>query len=121
MNKEWVKMFPLADYAAKHFIDQAEFGDVMSRIKDGIDNLLDQDKPHFAAWMSLISSSWWADKDSGRLKTSPLHHVPDLGISGLVQYLISKRPQDVSGGLEEIRQTYLPSRFPIRAVPFQYC
>ena len=39
MNKEWVKMFPLADYAAKHFIDQAEFGDVMSRIKDGITSL----------------------------------------------------------------------------------
>lgn len=96
MNKVWVKMFPLADYAAKHFTDHAEFGNVMLQITDVIDNLLDQDKPHFAAWMSLISSSWWADKDSGRLEASPLYHVADLGFSGLVQYLISKRPQDVT-------------------------
>ena len=96
MKKEWVKMFPLADYAAKHFTDHAEFENVMSQITDGIDCLLDQDKPHFAAWMSLISSSWWADNDSGRLKASPLYYVADLGFSGLVQYLISRRPQDVT-------------------------
>ena len=96
-----VKMFPLADYAAKHFADHAELGNAISQISDGIDRLLDEDKPHFSAWMSLISSSWWVEKDSGRLKASPLYHVADLGFSALVQHLISKRPQDVTvqGGI----------------------
>ena len=90
-----VKMFPLADYAAKHFTDHAELGNAIPQIADGVDHLLDQDKPHFAAWMSLISSSWWEEKDSGRPKASPLYYVADLGISCLVQHLILKRPQDV--------------------------
>ena len=96
-----VKTFPLADYAAKHFADHAELGDAMSQISDGIDRLLDPDQPYFAAWMSLISSSWWAEKDSVRSKASPLYHVADLGCSALVQHLISKRPQDatVNGGV----------------------
>ena len=49
VNNEKIKRLPLADYAAKHFADHAEFGDVISGITDGIDHLLDEDKPHFAA------------------------------------------------------------------------
>ena len=90
-----VKSSPLADYAAKHFADHAELGNSMSQITDGVDHLLDQDKPHFSAWMSLISPSWWEEKDSGRPKASPLYYVADLGFPGPVQHLISKRPQDV--------------------------
>ena len=90
-----VKLFPLADYAAKHFTDHAELGSAIPLITDGVDFLLDQDKPHFAAWMSLISSSWWEEKDSRRPKASPLYYVADLGFSCLVQHLILKRPQDV--------------------------
>ena len=91
-----VKMFPLADYASKQFADHAELGNAMSQFTGGVDRLFDEDQPHFAAWMSLISSSWWAEKDSGRLKASPLYHVADLGFSALVQHLVSKRPQDVT-------------------------
>jgi hypothetical protein len=64
IDKERMKRLPLADYAAKHFADHAEFGNVISGINDGIDHLLDEDKPYFSAWMSRISSSWWKEKDS---------------------------------------------------------
>ena len=95
INNEMIKRFPLADYAAKHFADHAEFGNVISHIKDGIDDLLDADKPHFAVWMSHISSSWWAEKDFGTVRGSPLYHVADLGFHGLVQHLIMRQPPDV--------------------------
>jgi ankyrin repeat protein len=95
MNKERLRRLPLADYAAKHFADHAEFGDVISQVTDGVDRLLDADKPHYSAWMSHISSSWWEEKDPGRPKASPLYHVADLGFCGLVHHLILKRPQDV--------------------------
>jgi hypothetical protein len=39
---------PLARYAAKHLGDHAEFENVLTHIRDGIDELLDTDKPHFA-------------------------------------------------------------------------
>ena len=94
IDRERLKRFPLANYAAKHFADHAEFGNVISHISDGVDCLLDADKPHYAAWISHISSSWWAEKESGP-KASPLYHVADLGFCGLVQHLILKRPQDV--------------------------
>jgi ankyrin repeat protein len=90
-----MKRFPLEDYAAKHFADHAEFGNVASQIANAIDELLDEDKPHFPTWMSHISSSWWAEKFSGQLKASPLYHVVDLGFCGLAQHLVLKRPQDV--------------------------
>ena len=94
IDKDRMK-FPLADYAAKHFADHAEFEDVISHITGGVDRLLDADKPHYSAWMSHISSSWWEEKDSGQPITSPLYHVADLGFCGLVRHLILKRPQDV--------------------------
>ena len=82
INNETIKKFPLAYYAAKHFADHAEFGNVVSHITNGIDVLLDDDKPHFAAWVSHISSSWWAEKHSGQFRGSPLYHVTDLGSLG---------------------------------------
>ena len=90
INSETMKRFPLSDYAAKHFADHAEFGNVVSQITNAIDELLDEDKPHFAAWMSHISSSWWAEK------ASPLCHVADLGFHGLAQHLVLKRPKDTT-------------------------
>jgi ankyrin repeat protein len=92
VDSKCLKRFPLADYAAKHFAHHAEFGDVISQITDGIDNLLDEEKPHFGAWMSLLSSS--LVENHPRLETSPLYHLAGLGYHGLVHHLLSRRPQD---------------------------
>jgi hypothetical protein len=95
INSETIKKLPLVDYAAKHFNDHVEFGDVISQIKNAIDEFLNEDRPHFAAWMSYISSSWWEEERSGLFNASPLYHVADLGFRSLVQHLVSKRSQDV--------------------------
>ena len=39
--------FPLADYAARHWVEHARFEDVASRVKDGMKTLFDPDKPHY--------------------------------------------------------------------------
>ena len=59
INTEYQKRFPLADYAAKYFADHAEFGDVISNMTDGFDKLVDEDKPHFAAWMFFSTLPCW--------------------------------------------------------------
>jgi len=91
--------FPLARYAAHNFGDHAEFGDVLSHIQQGVDILLDADKPHFAAWVWLhdgIQSAW----PPRRPKATPLYIVAEFGYLSLVRYLISKSPEDISRGGE---------------------
>jgi hypothetical protein len=52
-DEESVEAFPLAEYAAQHWVEHARFGDVASRVKDGMEMLFDSDKPHFAAWIGI--------------------------------------------------------------------
>ncbi|KAH9034393.1 hypothetical protein EDB83DRAFT_1781833 [Lactarius deliciosus] len=47
--------FPLVKYAAEHWVDHARFGKVPSRVQDGIDDLFDSSKPHFAGWIRVHS------------------------------------------------------------------
>ncbi len=96
IDEEGIKGFPLARYAADHIGGHAGFGDVLSHIQDGIDHLLDPDKPHFAAWLWLCGNLSW-----GRFpKAVPLYYVAELGFYGLVEHLISKYPDDVFSGDE---------------------
>jgi hypothetical protein len=45
------KGFPLVEYAAQHWVEHAQFEDVSLRVRDGMDDLFDNSKPHFSAWL----------------------------------------------------------------------
>ena len=94
INEARMKDFPLARYAAEHIGDHAEFESVLSHIWDGVDDLLDADKSHFAVWLRIYRD-WdrWANE---RLAVTPLYYVSRRGYRGLVDYLISKRPEDMN-------------------------
>jgi len=94
INKDSLEDFPLARYASEHFGDHAEFGNVFAHIRDGIDDLLDADKPHFAAWLSVRKGDFL--EPPKRPEASPLYHVAGFGFRAMVDYLISKRPEDLS-------------------------
>src|SRR5882757_2291960 len=51
VDQDNIKEFPLAQYAAEYWPMHAVFGSVSARIKDGMECLFDEDKPHFAAWL----------------------------------------------------------------------
>jgi hypothetical protein len=87
---------PLIYYAATHFGSHAESGNVISWIRDGINYLLDAEKPHFAAWF-WPRRPWqrWT-RNPQPLVTVPLYYIAELGFLGMVQHLISKRPQDIN-------------------------
>ena len=90
---EKIRSFSLAEYAAEHFGDHVEFENVLPHIHDGVDYLLDADKPHLAAWF------WMRDGRDGlpqQLTNIPLFYVTGLGHLSLVQHLISRRPEDVN-------------------------
>ena len=87
--------FPLAQYATDYFGNHVEFEDVLSHIGDGVDHLLDADKPHFSSWLWRRSVRY-SYGPLERLETVPLYYVVDSGYLGLASRLISKRPGDVN-------------------------
>jgi len=93
-----IKNFSLAEYAAEHFGDHAEFRSVFPRIRDGVDLLLDADRSHFATWVYMSPPSQIRTRNRQWLDIIPLYYVAARGYRGLVAYLVSKRPDDVNVG-----------------------
>jgi len=91
-----IKDFPLAEYAAEHFGDHAEFRGVLSHIRDGADALLDADRSHFAAWVWMSPPSQIRTRNRQWLDIPPLYYVAARGYRGLVDCLVSKRPDDAN-------------------------
>ncbi|KAH8987316.1 hypothetical protein EDB92DRAFT_2016485, partial [Lactarius akahatsu] len=96
-NKEIVKGFPLAEYAAKHWVTHAQFEDVASRVKDGMESLFDHDKPHFAAWVGIYNMDKSSDSESPSKVPTPLYYSSLCGFSDLVEHLATKHPQHGCG------------------------
>ena len=109
-----IKEYPLAQYAGEHFGEHVEFGNVLSYITDGVDDLFNSHKPHFYMWLWLLlnyrghsidpenhyrSSINWRPKPSPFTTwpppIAPLHIVALCGYLCLARHLISKRPQDL--------------------------
>ena len=98
VDRDSIVGFPLAQYAAEHWIDHVEFENVLSHVKDGIDDLFDADKPHFAAWLWLhdVDGSSKSGTSPAQPEACPLYYAVRIGHHTLVEHVLSKRPQDVS-------------------------
>ena len=91
-----VKGFPLAEYAAKHWVTHAQFEDVASRVKDGMVTLFDCDKPHFGAWVRVYNMDEESSSESPSKIPTPLYYSSLCGFSDLVEHLSTKHPQQVN-------------------------
>ena len=99
VDQDNIKDFPLARYAAEYWPRHAKFGSVSARIKDGMECLFDEDKPHFATWLWIYDGS-----DYGRMPTMrpekpgavPLYHAARLGFHDLAAHLIIEHPEHVN-------------------------
>jgi hypothetical protein len=96
--------FPLARYAAEHWVGHTQFEDVASRVK-GMEDLFDPDKPYFAAWCKLHdidtrppyrSTFFQFSEDSKSGANTPLYYAALCGFPNLVEQLISKHPEQVN-------------------------
>jgi ankyrin repeat protein len=99
--------FPLARYAAEHWVDHARFENVSSHIREGMEDLFDPDKPYFATWLQvhdidtgpplrgslLYRFASFFSKDSN--SANPLYYAALCGFHDLVEQLIIKHPQQV--------------------------
>ena len=104
IDEESVTGFPLAKYAARHWVEHAQYEDVASRVKDGMQILFDSDKPYFTAWigifdMDMPNAHEWNYSDleiSPEPKPTPLYYSVLCGFYDLVEHLTTKHPQHVN-------------------------
>jgi hypothetical protein len=100
MDRDKIKNFPLAEYAARYWVEHARFKNVSSHIQDGMECLFDADKPHFSAWL------WIYNEDrAGRImmptmspekpEANPLYYAAFFGFRDLTTRIVAKHPEDV--------------------------
>ena len=101
--------FPLVQYAAAHWVGHAQLEDVSRNMEDGIKQLFDPNKPHFANFIWIhdhVPISW--DEGPSPAGGTPLHYAALWGFHSIVKFLVIEHAQDVnSRGFAEDNMTPL--------------
>ncbi len=92
IDRDVIVRFPLSSYAARHWVDHAQFRGVSSHIHEAMKRLFDPAKPYFAAWVWLYDiDRCWAEPMSTihpmRPEAVPLYYASLCGFRGLVEHL----------------------------------
>ena len=98
IDKESVKSFHFAKYAARHWAYHAQFEDVAEHVKEGMEMLFDPDKPHFAAWVEIYDLDQWHPLPwliFPISKPNRLYYSVLCGFYRLVKHLAIKHPQHI--------------------------
>ena len=101
IDRDTIADFPLAAYAARHWIDHAQFGNASVHLEETMACLFDAARPHFAAWVWLYDiDRHWIEPMSTihptRPEAVPLYYAALCGFRGLVEHLIAADSQDVN-------------------------
>ena len=98
VDRDTIKSFPLIEYASDYWAWHAEFKNVLSRVEDGIECLLDGDKPHFATCFSVFEALHASTRppDYPKFTPTPIYHASRNGFYSLVEHLIASHPDDVN-------------------------
>jgi len=98
------KDVPLAEYAARHWVDHAQSEGVLSSIQDAMKFFFDADTPQWAAWLRVynIDVTWPLFSPGDAVEgASPSYYASLCGFYDLVEHLIAKHPEYINtcGGL----------------------
>lgn len=101
IDKKTIKNMPLALYAARHWVDHAQFKNVSSYVQDMMEHLFDPDKHHFSAWVWVhnIDHRWGEDMSTvhpTRPGAVPLYYAALCGLHDLAEHLALACPSDVN-------------------------
>ena len=92
---------PLAGYAAEYWATHAQVENVASRVRHGMENLFDADKPYFEAWVQLRDidakhSYYFLNMPDSEPGARPLYYAALCGFYELVEQLTLRSPQYAS-------------------------
>jgi ankyrin repeat protein len=98
-----LEKFPLAEYAAEHWVDHARFEDVPGKVEDGIKLLFDPTKFHFSVWVWIydlsVEDPYWRREKQGKIPSqphgTPLHYAALCGFPTVVKYLLIEYWQEI--------------------------
>ena len=96
MDKKRLATFPLAFYAARHWVDHAKFGNATSQIQSALERLFDPRKPYLASWTWIhdVDRSWVRQsiqalaEHPSPLGPSALYYAVLCGFDGLAKHLV---------------------------------
>ena len=95
--------FPLARYAAEHWVTHTQFKDVSSHILERMEILFNPAKPYFSAWIRIYDMDIEASRTSTfgyfsikKSAAGPLYYVALCGFHDLVEHLINECSQEVN-------------------------
>jgi ankyrin repeat protein len=115
VTNDTLKSFPLAEYAAKHWVDHARFDKVLASTYDHIKRLFDPIVPHLMALVWIYDPEI-PQKVRSERPSQPggtcLHYAALSGFSDLVNSLITELSPDLDarGFFNEVTPLHLASR-----------
>jgi hypothetical protein len=101
VTNDSLRKFPLAEYAAEHWVGHALFEDVSQDVEDGMKQLFDPRKSHLAVWVWIYDPElpFWRQTERGEipsgLRGTALHYAALCGLRRIVKWLITEHSQDV--------------------------
>ena len=101
ITEDRLKDFPLAEYAAEHWVDHARFQHVSSRVQDGMKRLFDPRKSHLTVWVWIYDPEDPRDRSKrsdrpAEAKATPLHYAAVYNLHDIATFLITEHSQDVN-------------------------
>src|SRR6266849_5332770 len=101
ITRDSLEDYPLANYAAQHWVYHAQFEEVSRNVEDGMKHLFDPSKPHLTVCIWIHDPKRpWLDRDEQEERpsptpVSPLHYAAFWGLHSIVDFLVIERSQDV--------------------------
>jgi ankyrin repeat protein len=102
VTRDKLAKFPLARYAAEHWLEHARFVGVSKNVDEGTKRLFDKTKPHFVIWLWICDPtvySWNRHELSARPlppRGTPLHYAAFCGLHEVVKALVIEHRDDVN-------------------------
>jgi ankyrin repeat protein len=103
VTEDSLENFPLAKYAARHWMSHAWFENVSSSLQDGMKRLFDPSRSHLSVWV------WICDPENPdnrseksrcpanlNPRATPLHYAAYCGMRDVAAFLIVEHSQDVN-------------------------
>ena len=91
--REKIKNFPLAKYAASHWVKNARVEDVSSYIMDGTKSRFDADQPHFTAWLWVHHHHSMPTMFPRKPDAVPLYYASLFGLGDLATHFLAEHPE----------------------------
>ena len=102
ITEDSLENFPLAEYAAEHWLGHARFENVSSYVEDGMKRLFDPSKRHVSLWTWIYDPQSFErpvhtyPEDLNEARAGPLHYAAFCGLHDVVKFLIFEHSQDVN-------------------------